>query len=79
MKSHAAVTHREMDPTSSQCPHSSLHRPSCTRTTHYEAKKDLVDQDITRSAYTTNALHAEAIAITTLRRKAHTDDECTQV
>ena len=52
---------------------------ACTCRARYEAKKDLDDQHIPRSAYTSNALHAEAVAITTLRNKTHTHDECTQV
>ena len=79
MKSHAAVTHRERWTRHEQPMPSLSSTLSCACTTHYEATKDLVDHDITRSAYTTNALHAEAIAITTLRRKTHTHDECTQV
>ena len=41
---------------------------TCTSRTHNEAE-DLNDQDTLQSAYTTNVLHAEAVAITAQREK----------
>jgi hypothetical protein len=52
---------------------------TCTCRTHYETKTDLEDQYIPRSAYTTNTLHAVAVAITTAQNTQHTHDECTQM